>query len=154
MECSESSQNISSGSNSVDRCICSKKMRCDFIARTWVLTTQVSPGFQRRSCNNETMRNAAKHEFGVQWRDRTRLLRKIQTRLHCANLCINGTSLAPFCAEVRTVTENGLKHPKTWVLSPMGWIGCVHCEKFRRDFIAWFWALITPLWLVFPPKFV
>ena len=33
----------------------------------------------------------------------------------------------------------------------MGWIGCVHCEKFRRDFVARTFALVRP---VFAPSFV
>ena len=27
----------------------------------------------------------------------------------------------------------------------MGWIGCVRCEKSRRDFVAWTFALIAPV---------
>ena len=27
----------------------------------------------------------------------------------------------------------------------MGWIGCLHCEKSRRDFVAWTFALIAPV---------
>jgi len=27
----------------------------------------------------------------------------------------------------------------------MRWIGCVHCEKSRRDFVAWTFALIAPV---------
>jgi len=30
----------------------------------------------------------------------------------------------------------------------MGWIGCVHCEKSRRDFVAWTFALIAPVYPV------
>ena len=33
----------------------------------------------------------------------------------------------------------------------MGWIGCVHCEKFRRDFVA---RTIAPVRPVFAPSFV
>jgi hypothetical protein len=36
---------------------------------------------------------------------KVRSLRKIRTRFHGTNLCINGTSSAPFCTEVRAVTE-------------------------------------------------
>ena len=27
----------------------------------------------------------------------------------------------------------------------MGWIGCIRCEKFRHDFVAWSFALIAPV---------
>ena len=36
-----------------------------------------------------------------------------------------------------------MKFMKIWVLGPMGSIGCVHCEKSRRDFVAWTFALIA-----------
>ena len=32
--------------------------------------------------------------------------------------------------------QNCTKSIKTWVQIPMGWIACVGCEKFRRDFVA------------------
>src|SRR6185312_8146289 len=32
--------------------------------------------------------------------------------------------------------QNSTKHTKTSVYGLMGWIGCVRCEKFRRDFVA------------------
>jgi len=32
----------------------------------------------------------------------------------------------------------------------MGWIGCVHCEKSRCDFVAWTFALIAPFHPVLP----
>ena len=37
------------------------------------------------------------------------------------------------------------KHNKTWVYSPMGWIGCVRCEKFRRDIVALTFAPVWPV---------
>src|SRR6185436_1911214 len=40
---------------------------------------------------------------------------------------------------------NSTKRTKTSVLGPMGWIGCVHCEKFRCDFVARTFALIAPV---------
>ena len=36
-----------------------------------------------------------------------------------------------------------MKHNKTWVWGPMGWIGCVRCEKLRCDFVARTFALIA-----------
>ena len=40
---------------------------------------------------------------------------------------------------------NTTKCSKTWVYGPMGWIGCVRCEKFRCDFMAQTCALIAPV---------
>jgi hypothetical protein len=38
-----------------------------------------------------------------------------------------------------------MKRTKTWVLDPMGWIGCVPCNKFWYDFVARFFALVAPV---------
>ena len=40
---------------------------------------------------------------------------------------------------------NIMKHTKTWVLGPMGWIKCVRCEKLQRDFVARTFVLIAPV---------
>ena len=43
------------------------------------------------------------------------------------------------------MNPNTMKLTKTWVYGPMGWIGCDHCEKSRRDIVAWTFALIAPV---------
>src|SRR6185312_4030745 len=40
---------------------------------------------------------------------------------------------------------NDTKRTKRSVWGPMWWIGCVHCEKFRRDFVARTFALVRPV---------
>ena len=40
---------------------------------------------------------------------------------------------------------NSMQCTKTWVRGPMGLIGCVRCEKSRRDFVAWTFALTAPV---------
>ena len=40
---------------------------------------------------------------------------------------------------------NTTRRTNTWVYGPMGWIGSVHCEKFRCDFVARTCALIAPV---------
>ena len=40
---------------------------------------------------------------------------------------------------------NTTKRTNTCIKGPMGWIGCVHCEKFRCKFIAQTCALIAPV---------
>ena len=40
---------------------------------------------------------------------------------------------------------NATKRTNTCIKGPMGWIGCVHCEKFRCDFMAQTCALIAPV---------
>ena len=41
--------------------------------------------------------------------------------------------------------QNSMKRYETWVLGPMGWIGCVHCEKFWHDFMARTFAPLRPV---------
>src|SRR6185436_6931726 len=56
-----------------------------------------------------------------------------------------------FCNKFHAVTKRSQMHPNTMkqietlVLGPMGWIGCVCCEKSRRDFVPRTFALIAPL---------
>ena len=40
---------------------------------------------------------------------------------------------------------NTMQCTKTWVYGPMWRIGCVHCEKSRRGFVARIFALIAPV---------
>jgi len=41
-----------------------------------------------------------------------------------------------------------MKCTETLVFGPMGWIGCVRCEKSRRDFVARTFTLIAQVHLV------
>ena len=40
---------------------------------------------------------------------------------------------------------NTMQRIKTWVYGPMWRVGCVRCEKSRRDFVARIFALIAPV---------
>ena len=68
-----------------------------------------------------------------------------------AQTCALIAPVQPFCTEFCVVTKHCQMHPnttrrtKTWVYGPMGWIGCVRCEKFRCDFMARTCALIAPV---------
>ena len=81
-------------------------------------------------------------------------LRKIPMRLRGTNFC---TSSAHFCTDFRNATKqsqmhrNSMKCTKTSFYGPMGWIGSLCCEKFRRDFVARTFALVRP---IFVPIFV
>ena len=76
-------------------------------------------------------------------------MRKIPTRLRGMNFC---TSSARF-AQVRKATKQFRMHPistkctKMSVHCPTGRIGCVRCEKFRRDIVARTFALVRPVLL-------
>ena len=56
-----------------------------------------------------------------------------------------------FCANFHAVTKrsqmppNTTKPAETLVSGLMGWIGCVRCEKSRRDFVAQTFPLIAPV---------
>ena len=46
------------------------------------------------------------------------------------------------------MVPNAPKHYETqqnMSLVSMGWIRCIRCKKFRRDFVAWNFALIAPV---------
>jgi len=45
--------------------------------------------------------------------------------------------------------RNTMKQTETLVLGPIGWIGCVRCEKSRRDFAAPTFTLIAPVHPIF-----
>ena len=40
---------------------------------------------------------------------------------------------------------NSTKQTNTWVYGPIGWIGCVRCEKFQCDLMAQTCPLIAPV---------
>ena len=40
---------------------------------------------------------------------------------------------------------NTAKRTKKGVYGPMGWIGCVRCEKFQHEFVARTFELIAPV---------
>ena len=43
------------------------------------------------------------------------------------------------------MNPNIMKRIITLVCGPIVWIGCLRCEKFRRDFVARTFALIAPV---------
>ena len=97
----------------------------------------------------QTLCDAPKHEFRVQWSGLVRSLQKIPTWLCATYFCINCTNshcFAPSFMQFR----NDLKCTQTLCNTPkheigVGLIGCVHCEKSRRDFVARSFALIAPV---------
>jgi len=56
-----------------------------------------------------------------------------------------------FCNKFHAVTKRSQMHPnttkrtETLVYRPMGWIGCIRCEKFHRDFVARTFVWIEPV---------
>src|SRR6185503_14642046 len=80
--------------------------------------------------------------------DRVHSLQKIPTRHHGTNFCTSSAHFAPSFVRHPNGPEmhpNSMKRTKTSVYGPMGWIGCVRCEKFRRDLVARTFALVRPV---------
>ena len=82
-EYNETHQNMSLGSNGVDRVRSLKKVRCDFMAKTFTLIAPVQPVLHKASCSNEIIQNAPKHyetqqymSLGSNGMGRVHLLRK------------------------------------------------------------------------------
>ena len=98
----------------------------------------------------QTLWNTPKHEFRVQWGDQVCSLRKIQ----CDFVARTFVLIEPVQYVLKQVLcsygtiPNAPKYYKTdrnISLGSMGRIGCVCCEKFRRDFVPRTFALIAPL---------
>jgi len=98
-------QNMSLGSNGVDRQRRCKKFRQDFMARTFALISPVWRVLQQVSCSSKMVQNAPKRKvthqnmsLGSNGVCSAASLQKIPTRLYGTNFCINFTSLAHFAA--------------------------------------------------------
>jgi len=99
----ETHQNMSLGSNGVDRERSLQKFQEDIMARTFALIAPVWRVLLHVSCSSETVPNAPKwketHQnmsLGSNSVDREHSLQKILTRHRCTNFCINCSSLACF----------------------------------------------------------
>ena len=136
------------------RCVRREKSRRDFMARAFALIALVHTVLHRVSCGYEMIPNAPKHyathqnmslgSNGVDWCVHCK---KNPTWLCATYFCINCTNshcFAPSFMQFR----NDLKCTQTLCNTPkheigVGLIGCVHCEKSRRDFVARSFALIA-----------
>ena len=127
-------QNISLGSNGVDRVPSLRKnptrlRGTNFCTRS----AHFAPSFIMLPIGPklyEMYQNISLWSNGV---DRVRLFRKIPMRLRGTNFCTSSASLAPIFVRQSNgpkCTPNSTKRTKTLVYGPMGWIGCIHCEKF------------------------
>jgi hypothetical protein len=99
----ETHQYMSFWSNGVDRERSLRKVRHDFVARTFALIAPVWRIMDQVSCSSKTVPNAPKQKethqimsLGSNGVDRERSLRKIMTRLRGMKFYINCTSLARF----------------------------------------------------------
>ena len=123
-------------------CFSCEKFWCDFVAWTFALVlSRFAPSFVRQPNSpkcTQIVENRPKHEFRVQWGGSGAIVATNSD----VTLCYEHLHLfSLFCTEFHKPTKLSQMHPnstkraKTWLMDAMGWIGCVRCEKFRRDFV-------------------
>ena len=95
----ETHQNMSLGSNGVDRFRSLRKIPMRLRGTNFSLVAPVQPVLYRASCRNKTIHNASRHykthqnmSLGSNGVGQVHSLWKIPKRLHSTNLCINGTT--------------------------------------------------------------
>jgi hypothetical protein len=115
----ETQQNMSLGSNGVDRVRSLWKLWRDFVAWTFALIAPVQPVLHRDYCRNKTIPNAPGHyetrqklSLGSYGLDRVCSLWKILTQLRGTNFCINCTNSAHFAPSFLQ-SQNGPKCTQT-----------------------------------------
>ena len=145
-------QNISFVSNGVDRVRSLRKIPTRLRGTSFCTSSsRFAPSFVRQPNGPECtqiVRNAPKRKFRVQWGGSGVFGVKNCDAPSWHELLHN---FVPFCTEFRKATKrsrmhpNSMKHTKTAVEGPMGWIRCVRCEKFRHDFVARTFALVRPV---------
>ena len=133
-------------------CFCCKKipMRLRGI-NFFTSSARFAPSFVRQpngpKCT-QIVQNAPKHQFRVQWGGLGMFVVKNSDTTSWHEVL---HFLGPFCTEFRKATKRPKMHPnstkrtKTSVWGLMGWTWYVHCEKFRRDFVARTFALVRPV---------
>jgi len=96
----------------------------------------------------QIVRNTQKHQFKVQWGGSGEFVAKNSDTISWHELL---NLFGAFCTEFRKATKlskmhpNSMKRTKTSVWDLMGWTRYVHCEKFRRNFMARTFALVRPI---------
>jgi len=137
----ETHQNVSLGSNGVDRVHSLRKnptrlRGTNFCTSTARFATSFVWQPNGPECT-QIVRNTPKLQFRVQWGGSGLFVAKNSDATSWHELL---HLFGPFCSEFRKATKRSRMHPnstkrtKTSVLGSMGWIGCVRCEKFRCDF--------------------
>jgi hypothetical protein len=103
----ETHQNMSLGSNGVDRECSLKKIPVRFRGTNFCINAPVQPVLHQASCSSKTIQNAPKQYEMQQYMslrsngvDQVHLLRKFPKQLHGINLCINCTSSTHFAPRV------------------------------------------------------
>ena len=101
-------------------CVCCEKFRCDFMAQTCALIAPVQPILHQVSCSNETLkdtqtlRNAQKHEFRVQWGGSGVFIAKNFEAILCHELLHLLHQFNPFCTEFCAIMKQIQNAPKQY----------------------------------------
>ena len=136
---SEKHQNMSLGSNGVDRVRSFRKILTRFRGTNFCNSSvRFAPCFVRQPNSpkcNQMVRNAPKQEFRFNGVDRVRTFRKIPMRLRGTNFCTSSAHFPPRFVR-QPNSPNCTETHQNMSLGSNGWIGCVHCETFRWDFVA------------------
>ena len=128
----------------------------NYNAISWHKICLIAPNLsilQQVSCSYETIPNAPKYYEthqnislvcnGADW---VHSLWKIPVWLCGTNFCINCTTSPHFVPNFMQF-RNDSKCTQTLWNAPKHefrvWIGCIYCEEFRYDFVAWTFALIA-----------
>ena len=125
------------------RCVHCEKLQHDFVARTYVLIAPVHPVLHRVSYSYETIPNAPEYYKGpMGW---IRCVRCEKSRRHFVAWTF--ALIAPVHPVLHRVSCSYEMIPNApkYYEGPMGWIGCVRCEKSRCYFVARTFALIAPV---------
>src|SRR6185312_5087889 len=144
-KCTQMVQNneyMSLGSNGVDRVRSLRKIPMQLHGTNFCTSSaRFAPSFVRQPNSpkcTQIVRNKLKHQFRVQCGGSGAFVAKNYDLTFWHELL---HLFGPFCTEFRKATKrssmhpNRTKHTKTSVLGPVGWIGCIRCKKFRRDFV-------------------
>ena len=148
----EMQKNNSLGSNGVDRVRSFRKIPMQLRGTNFCTNSaRFVPSFGRQpngpKCT-QMVRNAAKRQFREQWGGSGVFFAKNSDATSWHELL---HQFGPFCTEFRKATKRSQMHPnltkcsKTIVQGPMGWIGWVHREKLRCNFVARTFALVRPV---------
>ena len=145
-------ENFSLQCNGVDRMRSLRKIPTRLCGTNFCTTSaRFAPCFVRQPNGPECTqigRNTLKCQFTVQWGGSDAFVVKNSDATSWHKLLYY---FGPFCTKFLKATKRYRMHPnstkctKTSVYGPIWWIGCIHCEKFRSDFVAQTFALARPV---------